>query len=75
MWADKLRVDTIRWMAARQAPRKYCERLQVEAELEEIRAEAAARGEGGGKGFTVIVKRFTDVTPEEVVAAEAYERL
>lgn len=30
--------------------------------------------EGGGWGFTVIVKRFTDVMPEEQAAAEAYER-
>ncbi len=69
VWADKLRVDTIRWMAARQAPRKYCERLQAAAELETIRREA-----GEGEGLTVIVKRFSDITPEEEAAAEATER-
>jgi len=39
--ADRLRVDTIRWMAARQAPKKYCERVVAEAEVAAMRAEAA----------------------------------
>jgi len=34
--------------------------------------EAAEAG-GGGPGMTVIVKRFSDVSPEEEAEAEAYE--
>lgn len=42
--ADRLRVETIRWLAARQAPKKYCERVVVAAELAEMRADAATGG-------------------------------
>ncbi|MBS0331992.1 MAG: hypothetical protein JSS35_04440 [Proteobacteria bacterium] len=69
VWADKLRVDTIRWMAARQAPHKYCERLQAAVELEAIRREA-----GDGEGLTVIVKHHSEITPEEEAAHDATER-
>ncbi len=74
VWADKLKVDTIRWMAARQAPHKYCERLQVEIELAAVRAEQA-EAEGLGGDHLVIVKRWSDITPEEEAASEATERL
>jgi hypothetical protein len=33
----------------------------------------ALEAAGDGQGMTVIVKRFSDVTPEEVAEAEAYE--
>jgi hypothetical protein len=39
VWSDRLRFDTIRWQAARIAPRKYCERVIVEAEIATRRAE------------------------------------
>src|SRR6185312_10147895 len=32
VWSDRLQFDTIRWAAARAAPKKYCERLVVEGE-------------------------------------------
>jgi hypothetical protein len=69
----RLRFDTIRWMTARMAPKKYCERLVIDAGIAERRAEEdEAAGEGRG-GMTVIVKRFGDVTPEEEAAADATE--
>lgn len=39
VWADRLRFDTIRWMTARMAPRKYCERLMVDIETAAVRGE------------------------------------
>lgn len=69
VWADKLRVDTIRWLAARQAPHKYCERLQAAVELEAVRRENSE-----GEGLTVIFKKFSDITPEEYAAHDASER-
>jgi hypothetical protein len=38
VWADRLRFDTLRWLAARLAPKKYCEQVVV---AEAIRAGAA----------------------------------
>jgi hypothetical protein len=74
VWADRLRFDTIRWMAARMAPRRYCEQVIVEREVAALRAEEAeARGEGGG--MTVIIKRFSDVTPEDEAAHDATQAL
>ncbi|MBS0364056.1 MAG: hypothetical protein JSR98_22000 [Proteobacteria bacterium] len=73
VWADRLRFDTIRWMTARLAPKKYCEPVVLARAAAEIRAEEAeARGEG--EGLTVIVKRHTDITPEEYAAHDATER-
>jgi FAD/FMN-containing dehydrogenase len=44
VWAERLRFDAIRWMTARMAPKKYCERVVVEAERAAMRAEAATGG-------------------------------
>jgi hypothetical protein len=74
VWADRLRFDTIRWMAARMAPRKYCERVIVEQEVAARMAEEAEAAGLGGDTL-VIVKRWSDVTPEEEAEAEATERL
>jgi hypothetical protein len=40
VWSDRLRFDTTRWQAARLAPKKYCERVFVDAEIGARRAEA-----------------------------------
>ena len=72
VWVSRLQFDVIRWQTARLAPRKYCERLVILEGSAALAAEAAeAAGTAGG--MTVIVKRFSDVTPEEVAEAEAYE--
>lgn len=65
VWADRLRFDTIRWMTARMAPKKYCERVVAEEAVAERRAEEDPERQG----LTVIVKRFSDITPEEEEAA------
>lgn len=72
VWSDRLRFDVIRWMTARMAPKKYCERLVVDAGVAARRAEDAA-SDPGRAPMTVIVKRFCDVTPEEEAAADATE--
>jgi hypothetical protein len=41
VWADRLRFDTIRWMTARMAPRKYCEAIASGVEAARLAAEAA----------------------------------
>ena len=74
VWSDRLRFDTIRWMTARMAPKKYCERLVVDAEVSARRAEEAA-SDPLRAPMTVIVKRFCDVTPEDEAAADATEAL
>jgi hypothetical protein len=71
VWADRLRFDTIRWMTARMAPKKYCERLILEAEIAAIRA---ARDLDRGE-MTVIVKRFSDITPDDEAEHDATEAL
>jgi hypothetical protein len=43
VWADRLRFDTIRWMTARLAPRKYVERLVVAQVSAEIAEESSDR--------------------------------
>jgi len=68
----RLRFDTIRWMTARMAPRKYCERIVIDAGISARRAQDEEAA-GEGRGLTVIVKRFTDVTPEEEAAHDATE--
>jgi terminase small subunit-like protein len=61
VWAERLRFDTIRWMTARMAPKKYCERVIVEAEAVAMRArEDAARD-----AVTVVIRRFTDAPDPE----------
>jgi hypothetical protein len=61
---DRLKFDVIRWQAARIAPRKYVERVLATAEIEALRAAREAEA-GQGGGFTVILKRYSDVTEEE----------
>lgn len=72
VWARRLQFDVIRWQTTRLAPRKYCERLVIAQGAQELAVEAA-EARGGETGMTVIIKRFSDVTPEEVAEAEAYE--
>ncbi|MFL5297803.1 MAG: hypothetical protein ACJ798_15620 [Phenylobacterium sp.] len=69
VWVSRLQFDTIRWMTARMAPKKYCERVLAEAAIAERRDEDDPEN---GR-LTVIVKRFSDVTPEEQAAADATE--
>ncbi|HEX4711471.1 hypothetical protein [Phenylobacterium sp.] len=69
VWVSRLQFDIIRWQTSRLAPRKYCERLVIDAEV--AARKAAADPDAGG--MTVIVKRFSDVTPEEEAAADATE--
>jgi transposase-like protein len=74
VWSDRLRFDTIRWMTARMAPRKYCERLVVDAEVSARRRDEALEDEDrGGGAMTVIVKRFSEVTAEDEAAADLTE--
>jgi hypothetical protein len=70
VWVGRLRFDTIRWMTARMAPKKYCERLVIDAGIAERRAEEDDEGRGP---MTVIVKRFTDVTAQDEAEADATE--
>jgi len=72
VWVGRLQFDVIRWMTARMAPKKYCERLVVEAEVAARRAEEAA-ADPGRAPMTVIVKRFSDVTPQDEAEAAATE--
>jgi len=65
-WADRLHFDTLRWLTARLAPKKYCEKVMV---VEAMRAPRD--GEGGG--MTVILKRYSDITPEELARADEGE--
>lgn len=70
VWADRLKFDTIRWLTARLAPRKYVERLvvaQVQAEAAEaaraaLPAAAAVERRAGGEDETkrmeIVVCRF-----------------
>jgi hypothetical protein len=64
VWADRLRFDTLRWLTARLAPKKYNEKIMV---VEAMRAPSEAGG------MTVIVKRYSDITPEEYARAEEGE--
>ncbi|MDB5474941.1 MAG: terminase small subunit protein [Phenylobacterium sp.] len=64
VWADRLRFDTLRWLTARLAPKKYCEKIMV---------VEAMRGEAEPGGLTVIVKKYSDITPEEYARAEEGE--
>jgi hypothetical protein len=69
VWVGRLKFDVIRWMTATLRPRKFCPKVVAEAAIAERRAEDdPQRG-----GLTVIVKRFSDVTPEEEEAARLTE--
>ena len=59
--ADRLRFDAIRWQAARLAPRKYDPRVVLAETVHRLKTEAEAPG-----NFTVILKRYCDVTEEEL---------
>ena len=57
VWSDRLRFDVIRWQTARVAPKKYCERLVVEAEVAALRADAAqAEGEAKAAENRMIIE-------------------
>lgn len=71
VWVGRLQFDVIRWMTARMAPKKYCERVIVEAAV----AERAAEEDPRRQPMQVIVKRFCDVTPEDEAEADATEAL
>jgi hypothetical protein len=72
VWVDRLRFDVIRWQAARIAPRKYAERVLTFEEVEALKAARAAPG-GKGGGLTVILKRYSEITPEEQRRADEGE--
>jgi hypothetical protein len=69
VWAQKLKVDTVFRMITRMRPKKYCERVLAAEAIDEMRAES----DPGEQPLTVIVKRFSDVTPEEEEAARLTE--
>jgi transposase-like protein len=71
VWSDRLRFDTIRWMTAQLAPKKYCERVVIDAQVSARKAEDDPRSQP----MQVIVKRFCDVTPEDEAEADATEAL
>jgi hypothetical protein len=62
VWVGRLRFDTIRWMTARMAPKKYCERLVIDAEIAERRAE-------GNKPLTIRMVDFHRGPNGKVVVA------
>jgi hypothetical protein len=69
VWSDRLQFDVIRWMTARLAPKKYCERVMVEAEIAARRAE----DDPDRQGLTVIIKRANEITDEELENARLTE--
>ena len=71
VWSDRLRFDTIRWMSAQLAPKKYCERVVIDAQVSARKAQDDPRRQP----MQVIVKRFCDVTPEDEAEADATEAL
>lgn len=72
VWSDRLRFDTIRWQAARMKPHKYIERVVVDAAIAARRLED---DEDGRAPMTVIVKRYSDVTPEDEAEHDATQAL
>lgn len=64
VWSDRLAFDTIRWMTARMAPKKYCERLLLDAEIAARKAEAG----DGPRRLTVRVVSFSKGPNGEVLA-------
>jgi transposase-like protein len=69
VWVSRLQFDIIRWQTARLAPHKYCERLLVDAAISARRIEE----DPSRQPLQVIVKKFSEVTPEEQAEAEATE--
>jgi transposase-like protein len=69
VWVSRLQFDIIRWQTARLAPHKYCERVLVEAAISSRRMEEDPRHQP----MTVIVKRYSDVTPEDEAEHDATE--
>jgi hypothetical protein len=72
VWSDRLRFDVIRWQTARLTPKKYCERLVVEAEVSARRAQAAqdaGEAKAGSKRLTVKVVDFQRGPNGKVVVA------
>jgi transposase-like protein len=67
VWVSRLQFDIIRWQTARLAPHKYCERVLVEAAISSRRMEEDPRSQP----MTVIVKRYSDVTPEDEAEHDA----
>lgn len=70
VWVARLRFDAARWMAGMLSPRKYLPRVVADEAIAQARAEVDPRA----GGMTVIVKRFSDVTPEEEAAADLTEQ-
>jgi hypothetical protein len=54
VWADRLKFDTIRWLTARLAPKKYVERLVVA----QVQAQAAAEAPADEKTVRIEVTKF-----------------
>jgi hypothetical protein len=67
VWVSRLQFDIIRWQTARLAPHKYCERVLVDAAISARRMDEDPRSQP----MTVIVKRFSDVTPEDEAEHDA----
>lgn len=77
VWADRLRFDTLRWLTARLAPRKYMEG----ALIAQAQAEIAAEAKADGPQTFVVVTFKTGPNGETLVApprspeeAQAWER-
>jgi hypothetical protein len=54
VWADRLKFDTIRWLTARLAPKKYVERLVVA----QVQAQAAAEAPADETAVRIEVTKF-----------------
>jgi hypothetical protein len=63
VWADRLRFDTIRWQAARIAPRKYCEPVVA------LSAALAARAEADDRPDQIVIVRFMKGPNGELLVA------
>jgi hypothetical protein len=66
VWSARLWHDAARRAAAQRAPKKYDGRVRVVREAAAVRREEREEAEGGGGGMTVIVKRYSDITEEEM---------
>ncbi len=70
VWSDRLRFDTIKWMTARLAPKKYCERLMIEYEIARSNAETTrVMGERGDPVLKFEVVHFRKGPNGEVLVA------
>ncbi|MFL5297627.1 MAG: hypothetical protein ACJ798_14695 [Phenylobacterium sp.] len=68
-FATSVKLTQIRWMAGMLQPHRYLARVVAEGAIARARAEEDPERQG----LTVIVKRFSDVTPEEEEAARLTE--